>query len=129
MIFVMGENERIENEDFVDDQAQCNTDITETEVIFVLNKARLRKAVGIDNIPYEVLKNSISMPLLRCLFSKIFRSHVIPALWWQAILKLIPKNYTIDPRLPLQYRGIALLSTVYKLYASVLHNRIVKYLE
>ncbi len=119
----------MENEDFSDDQTWCNTDITETEVKFVLNNTRLRKAVGIDNIPYVVLKNSISVPLLRCLFSKIFHSHVIQAVWCQAILKLIPKNYTIDPRLLLQYREIALLSTGYKVYASVLNNRIVKYLE
>ncbi len=79
--FAMGEKERMENEDFGDEQAWCNTDITETEVKYVLNKVRLIKAVGIDNIPYEVLKNSISIPLLRCLFSKIFRSHVIPAVW------------------------------------------------
>ncbi len=70
--FAMGEKERMENGDFGDDQAWCNTDITETEVKFVLNKARLRKAIGIDNISYEVLKNSISIPLLRCLFSKMF---------------------------------------------------------
>ncbi len=56
----------MENEEFGDNQAWHTTDITETEVNFVLNKARLRKVVGIDNIPYEVLKNSISKPLLRC---------------------------------------------------------------
>ncbi len=112
----MGNKDRIENEDFGDGQAWCNTYITETEIKFVLNKARLKKAVGIDNIPYEVLKNSISVPLLKCLFSKSFWSHVIPAVWHQAILK--PIHSIIDPRLSIQYRGIALLSTVYMLYTN-----------
>jgi hypothetical protein len=55
--------------------------------------------------------------------------HIIPSIWKQAIIKPIPKSSTIDPRLPLNYRGIALLSTVYKLYTSVLNNRLVSYLE
>ena len=30
----------------------------------------------------------------------------------------------IDPRLPLQYRGISLLSTVYKLFSSIINEKI-----
>ncbi len=95
----MGENDRLENEYFGDEQAWCNTDITETEVKFVLTKARLRKAVGINSIPYEVLKNFKDV-----YFARLF------------IHMLYQQYFTTDPRLPLQYRGIALLSTVYKLY-------------
>ncbi len=77
--FAMCEKERMENDTFGDDQSWCNTIITDTEVKFVLDIARLWKAVGIDNIPYEVLENYISVPLLRCLFSKVFQSHFMPA--------------------------------------------------
>lgn len=95
----------------------------------VLKKTSNNKSVGIDNLPYEVLRSYESCLLLHHLFNKIFQSHIIPSIWRKAIIKPIPKNSTIDPRLPLQYRGIALLSTVYKIYSSVLNNRIVNYLE
>ena len=35
----------------------------------------------------------------------------------------------LDPRLPLQYRGISLLSTVYKIYSSVINNRVMEIAE
>ncbi len=95
----------------------------------MLGKTKNNKAVCVDILPNEVLKNNSSCELLKCLFNKIFVIHVIPWAWKRAIIKPIPKNSTIDPRLPLQNRGIALLSTVYKLYTSVLNNRLVKYLE
>ncbi len=40
-----------------------------------------------------------------------------------------PKNALADPRLPLEYRGITLLSAVYKLFTSVLNKRIVQIAE
>ncbi len=85
--------------------------------------------MGVDNLPNEFLKNIASCEVLKCLFNKMFVIHVIPSAWKRVIIKPIPKNSTIDPRLPLQYRGIAFLSTVYKLYTSILNNRLVKYLE
>ncbi len=72
------------------------------------------KAVGIANLPYEVLKNNESSLLLTELFHKVFQTHIIPSLCRKSIIKPIPKESTTDPCLPLQYRGIALLSAVYK---------------
>ena len=46
-----------------------------------------------------------------------------------AIIKPIPKNSLADFRIPLEYRGISLLSTVYKLFTSVINDRIVKIAE
>ena len=45
------------------------------------------------------------------------------------IIKPIPKGSSIDPKLPMQYRGISLLSTVYKLYTAVLNDRLLKFSE
>ena len=50
-------------------------------------------------------------------------------MWKLGILKPIPKSSLTDPRTPLQYRGICLLSTVYKLFSRVLNERIVKVAE
>ena len=41
----------------------------------------------------------------------------------------IPKDSTKDKRIPLNYRGISLLSVVRKLYSAVLNNRLLGYLE
>ncbi len=95
-----------------------NAKISLEEIQKVLSKANDNKAVVVDSLPNEVWKNNASceFSILKCLFNKIFVIHVIPSAWKRAIIKPIPTNSTIDPRLPLQYRGIALLSTVYKLY-------------
>ncbi len=60
---------------------------------------------------------------------KEFQTHIIPSLWIKSIIKPIPKGSTTYPRRPLQYRGIALLSTVYKIYSCNLNNRIVSYMH
>jgi len=106
-----------------------NVPISIQEVKIVLKKAKLNKAVGLDNLPYEVMKNEESSALLQAMFDKVFSSGVIPSVWHKTILKPIPKNSTVDPRIPLKYRGIALLSTVYKLYSGILNNRLTKHLE
>jgi hypothetical protein len=60
-----------------------------------------------------------------CIFWNIWNScttlNMVPIYF-----KPIPKHSTSDPRLPIQYDGIALLWTTYKLYASVLNHRTVK---
>ena len=106
-----------------------NAPITAAEVKRAVKKAKPNKAVGIDNLPYEILKNPQSQTLLLEMFNKIFSHMIIPSLWRKTIIKPIPKNSTIDPRIPLQYRGIALLSTIYKLYSSILNNRIMTFCE
>ncbi len=99
------------------------------EVCKVLNKMRNNKALGIDNLPYEVLKNTESSLLLTKLFHKVFQTHIIPSLWRKSIIKPILKGSITDPHIPLQYRSIALLSTVYKIYTCTLNNRIVSYID
>ncbi len=99
------------------------------EVKKVIDHARKHKSVGIDNLPNEIFKNRESEQLLTTLFDKIYTCHLTPTVWNLAIIKPIPKNSSADPRLPLEYRGISLLSTVYKLFTSVLNNRIVRLAE
>jgi hypothetical protein len=54
-----------------------NRPVQDHEVERVLKKAKCNKAVGIDNLPYEILKNPQSRTLLTHLFNKIFTSHII----------------------------------------------------
>ena len=91
--------------------------------------AKNNKAVGLDNLPYEVFKNNESCIVLAVLFNKLFDTGVAPSVWLRALIKPIPKGSTSDPRLPLQYRGISLLSPVGKLFSCIINARISMYLE
>jgi len=94
------------------------------EVKRALDKAKLGKSVGVDNLPNAVLKSENTVRLLYVLFDKIFESSIIPSTWKLSILHPIPKSSLLDPRLPLKYRGISLLSTVYKIFSTILNNRL-----
>ena len=104
---------------------ELDEEINLAEVQRVIKNVKNNKAVGIDNLPYELFKNNKSDEVLCLLFNKFFDTSLTPSIWNLAILKPIPKNSLTDPRLPLEYRGVSLLSTVYKLFTSVLNNRLV----
>ena len=106
-----------------------NAEISYDEIEKLVNKAKNNKAVGIDEIPYEILKNhDVIMALLK-LFQSYFKYGQIPSIWLKAIITLIPKSLMKDPHSPLQYRGISLLSNISKIYSGLLNNRIATYCE
>ena len=53
-----------------------------------------------------------------------FQSGMVPAVWLKSIINLIPKNSTTDHSNPLEYRGIALASSVYNQSYGVLNTRL-----
>ena len=89
-----------------------------------LKSANKGKACGFDNIPTEVLMNDASVIFLHTLFNICFNTGTIPTIWGKCIINPIPKSSTTDPRDPLSYRGISLASSVYKIYCSILNNRV-----
>ncbi len=106
-----------------------NEKILMLEIKKALNKLKLGKAVGLDNIPNEVLKSPSLLKLLHTFYNLCFDHGIGPSVWSKSIISPIPKSSMTDPYLPLQYRGISLLSCVYKLYASVLNSRLYSYLD
>ena len=106
---------------------EMQNDIETCEIERVVNKAKLQKSTGEDDIPYEIFKNGNTNELLKVLFNKIYTTGKMPAQWNLAIIKPIPKSGSSDPRIPMQYRGISLLPVIYKMYSSVINNRL-KYL-
>jgi hypothetical protein len=102
-----------------------NHDITEDEDRQVIRKAKSNTSVGVDNLPNEILKNQCTIDVLVILFQKVFTMGLVPSVWNVGVSKLIPKSSMTDPRVSLQYRGISLLSTVYKLFSGILNKRIV----
>jgi len=87
------------------------------------------KACGPDMVPNEVLRNDALRPILLAFFNKCFDAHLVPSVWQKAVISPIPKSSSKDPYVPLNYRGISLLSCFYKLYSSLLNNRISKHCE
>ena len=87
------------------------------------------KAVGPDMIPNEVLKQDGLRNLLLEFLNMCYINNVLPSIWRKAIISPIPKSSTKDPCVPLNYRGISLLSCIYKLYSSLLNLRLTDHCE
>lgn len=60
--------------------------------------------------------------ILCCLFQNCFQHGITPSVWNKSIIKPMPKSAKADSKVPLNYRGIRLISAVYKLYSGVLNN-------
>ena len=106
-----------------------NSDITVEEVQKILHKFKFNKAVGTEDLPNEVLKSPYLFNILYNLCCICFDKSIVPSKWNESIIKPIPKSPKNDPRIPLNHRGISLLSTVYKIYSGVLNNRLNKFIE
>ena len=68
------------------------------EVRQAVKDAKLNKAIGIDNIPAEVLKNGTAISFLHILYNVCFTTGTIPSEWGRGIIN--PKSSTTDPRDP-----------------------------
>ena len=106
-----------------------NGPINYNEVKKFILCSKNKKACGIDRIPNEVLKNDCIIEVLFEFFNLCFDQSTIPNVWLKAIIFPIPKSKDCDPRLPLNYRGISLLSCISKIYSKILNNRLSNYLE
>ena len=106
-----------------------NRPINVEEVKKAVTKAKNGKAMGTDNIPSEILKRNAVIGALHAFVQLCCDSSKIPTIWTQSVFNPIPKNRTNDPRVPLNYRGISLLSCVYKIYSAMLNIRLVKHLD
>ena len=111
------------------DNHVLNKNITMNEVEFVIDRLKNRKAPGIDKIPNEVLRANPVKQCLHKFFQYYFDTGLLPSCWSNAIIKPIPKSKSNDPRIPLNYRGINLLSCIYKCYSCVINRRLLEYLE
>lgn len=108
---------------------QLNNNISLEESANAVMKAKSKSACGIDNIPYAVLKFPPVIEVLHQLFQMIFDTSIIPSDWRKAIIYPILKDKNSDKRLPLNYRGVSLLSCISKLFSSFINKRISSYLE
>ena len=88
-----------------------------------------RKAPGLDNIDARTLK--CAWPIIKdrivSILQKIWDTNVMPASL--SLATLVPVLKKGDPSMCSNYRGISLLSSLYKIIEKIILARIGKYLE
>lgn len=107
-------------------QHNLTQNISLEELQSTLEKFHKNKAPGPDTIPYEILQNlnKTNLIIILHLFNLILTDETIPKNWKQSTTVLIFKN---DDKTNISnYRPITLLNTLYKVYATILNNRISK---
>jgi hypothetical protein len=112
-----------------DCESILNEDIGFREFKNIVKKLKNNKSSGIDNIPNEVLKSESISIQLHFLMDKLFSLGMVPRNWKMSIISPIPKSSTKDPKIPLNYRGISLISCVSKLFSAIVNSRIYDYCE
>ena len=96
------------------------------KVIFSLKS---NKNPGIDGLTGEIFKSSydILSPFLLRLFNVVFSSGCYPTQWSEGLITPIHKKGSLDD--VNNYRGIALINILSKIYSHLLNNRLLKWAE
>ena len=108
---------------------ELDQDFTISEIKKLCAKLKTGKSTGPDRIPNEMLKQEGIQILLLSFINVCFQYSVIPSIWNQADISPIPKSATKDPYVPLNYRGISLISCMYKLYSGLINQRLASLME
>ena len=66
---------------------------------------------------------------MHSIINHCFNNGVVPDKWKQGIINPIIKPNSTDPRKPLTYRGITLMSVPCKIYCDILNKRLTSWLE
>ena len=111
------------------DTAILNQPIQRDEVRDAVVRSKLQKAPGIDAIPAEALKTDVCVDLLYRIISVCFEKGIVPDQWKTGIVNPIVKPNSTDPRKPLTYRGITLISVPCKVYCDILNRRLSSWIE
>jgi hypothetical protein len=111
-------------------ESKLNEHITVTEVKEIISKLKNNKAAGADEIYVELLKNvdDIAIIGLTKIMNTALTTKTIPASWRHSRIYPIFKG-TGSEYDPSNYRPIALLSVPYKIYTTIINDRLSKILE
>lgn len=106
-----------------------DSDISLYELCIGVKKLKTCKAAGPDGVTNEFLINLPGNWLLFIVnfFNRILQSEVVPDSWSDIILRMLHKKGSlIDPN---NYRPIALLNTITKLFTLIMNRRVYKWAE
>jgi hypothetical protein len=111
------------------ERTEMNSPISTVEMEEAIKKLKKEKATGFDGVANDELKiDGVNMVEALCVLCNcIFDQERSPSDWRKGIITLIHKQG--DVRLPANYRGITLLSCVYKLFATILTARVARATE
>jgi len=101
------------------------------EVEKVVKKIKKGKTGGLDGVVGELIKNTnedVKVWLVD-IFNKCMETGEIPEIWKISLIRMLKKDTQADLNVASNYRRIALLSIFYKLYASIITNRLYKIVE
>jgi hypothetical protein len=120
-----------------EDSHALNHDITGAEVEVAMAKLKLRTACGADGLPPELFKfefkaggPKVAPKVAECLaaaFNMMFKVGQVPEEWGEALLTLLHKSGDMDDWS--NYRPIAVMQLMSKLYAQVLNARLSTWAE
>ncbi|KAH9186222.1 hypothetical protein AeNC1_011802, partial [Aphanomyces euteiches] len=104
-------------------------DITMDEIEDALNHANLVSAPGLDGIPYRIYFRFrlALLPLLHTIFNRCWSTKRIPSSWKTSVTQLIFKKGDVSD--VSNWRPLALQTTLYKLYVSIVKARFSLWLE
>ncbi|UYV64408.1 hypothetical protein LAZ67_3000602 [Cordylochernes scorpioides] len=111
----------------IDPELYCEISIT--EITREISSLANEKACGADEIPNEALKTLPFEHLvtLKNIFNRIINSGSYPLIWSKSIIHPIFKSGDRDNTS--NYRGIALISNLSKLFTSILKSRLRNWIE
>ena len=106
-----------------------NEEISLSEVLASIRQLKCGKSPGPDSIGAEFYLNTATeiSPILKDLFNRIFDSGIFPSSWGRSILCPIHKSGPISD--PVNFRGILLINTMYKLFYIILNKRLYTWAE
>jgi hypothetical protein len=94
-----------------------------------IKRLKMKKASGLDSISNEMLKagKETLKPYICKLFNNIIKSECYPNIWSKGYIVPIYKKGEMED--PANYRGITISSCLGKLFATVVNNRLQKFLH
>ncbi|UYV67662.1 hypothetical protein LAZ67_5001511 [Cordylochernes scorpioides] len=103
--------------------------ISLSEITGEITHLKRNKACGLDNIPNEAIKAlpPAYLTAIKDIYNRVLKTGQIPTTWCKTIIDPIFKNGDADN--PHNYRGIALLSNLAKLFSSILKIRLSNWTE
>ena len=101
--------------------------ITADETCRALRSMASHKSPGSDGIPVQLLRRQVLLPHITDLLNCVLLSEELPVQWKETIL--IPIHKKGDTTVADNYRGIALMQSLLKLYNKVLLGRIRKQID
>ena len=113
------------------DMNELDREVSRSEVEQVLKKLKNGKAAGMDEIPYEMYKwgGERMVDLLVCLFRAIWTEERVPERWNESRVILLHKGGHKSKKELKNYRPIALMDTVGKIFCMLVNERLKECIE